>query len=189
MTKIPILFELMEERFITANKLSSDTGIALQCITDWENGRKVPTMYDLITLANYFQVTVDYLVGRTKKYTMLDDDYILSEWVFRIDETKLSVFNTITNPILKKAIKRQGVYLFADDLGEEGSSKIYSVSIGINDIEPDKFALGCISTSQLNAKSEIIDWVYTDDTLTPIFNDMIKREERIHPYPKVKDNE
>lgn len=189
MTKIPILFELMEERFITANKLSSATGIALQCITDWENGRKVPTMYDLITLANYFQVTVDYLVGRTKKYTMLDDDYILSEWVFRIDETKLSAFNTITNPILKKAIKRQGVYLFADDLGEEGSSKIYSVSIGINDIEPDKFALGCISTSQLNAKSEIIDWVYTDDTLTPIFNDMIKREERIHPYPKVKDNE
>ena len=66
MTKIPILFELMEERNVTAYKLSADTGIPQSTLCDWRKGVAAPKMNALITLADYFDVSIDYLVGRTK---------------------------------------------------------------------------------------------------------------------------
>ena len=64
MTKIPRLFELMEEQEITAYKLSADTGIAQSCISSWKIGKSTPNLATLITLAEYFYVTIDWLVGK-----------------------------------------------------------------------------------------------------------------------------
>lgn len=66
MTKIPIMFKLMEERNVTAYKLSADTGIPQSTICDWRKGVSFPKISALITIADYFDVSIDYLVGRTK---------------------------------------------------------------------------------------------------------------------------
>lgn len=61
------LFILLAERKISAKKLSDDTGISTGNISDWKSGRNQPSINALITIANYLNVSIDYLVGRTEE--------------------------------------------------------------------------------------------------------------------------
>lgn len=62
-SKVPRLFQLMEERNIKATELSRATGITTGSITDWKRGKSVPSGQRLIALTSYFGVTADYLLG------------------------------------------------------------------------------------------------------------------------------
>lgn len=66
-TKIPKLFQLMDERKINAKTLSDATGISTGNISDWKNGRSKPSTEKLSILAAYFDVTTDYLLGNEQK--------------------------------------------------------------------------------------------------------------------------
>ena len=59
------LNELISQREISAYRLSKDTGITERLIGYWRQGEKQPTKDNLIKLADYFDVSVDYLLGRT----------------------------------------------------------------------------------------------------------------------------
>lgn len=37
---------------------------SITCISDWERGKREPSIDDLIRLADFFGCTVDYLIGR-----------------------------------------------------------------------------------------------------------------------------
>lgn len=63
MTKIPVLFKLMEERNINQTKLSQDTKISTGNISDWKSGRSMPSSKKLEVLAEYFNVSINYLLG------------------------------------------------------------------------------------------------------------------------------
>lgn len=65
MSKIQNLFKIMTEREISAKKISDDTGISTGNISDWKSGRCLPSINALITIADYLNVSIDYLVGRT----------------------------------------------------------------------------------------------------------------------------
>lgn len=45
--------------------LASSIGVTQQCVSDWENNKIEPTMSNLCKLADFFDVTIDFLVGRT----------------------------------------------------------------------------------------------------------------------------
>lgn len=62
-SKIPRLFQLMEERNIKATELSNATGITKGSITDWKRGKSVPSGKRLIALCNFFDVTAEYLLS------------------------------------------------------------------------------------------------------------------------------
>lgn len=64
---IPMLFEIMEQKEISAYRLSKDIGVSQGNISDWKHGNKTPNMHTLIKLADYFDVSIDYLVGRSDK--------------------------------------------------------------------------------------------------------------------------
>ena len=66
MTKIPRLFELIKEHGISSKKLSDDTNISTGNISDWKTGRSQPSLDKICILADYFNVSVDYLLGRTE---------------------------------------------------------------------------------------------------------------------------
>lgn len=57
-----IFVKLLEKHGITAYKVSKATGIAGSTFSDWKNGRSVPKQDKLQKIANYFGVTVDYLM-------------------------------------------------------------------------------------------------------------------------------
>lgn len=52
---------------VSQKQLAIDTGLSLRAFQYYESGKQVPSMNVLIKLADYFDVSVDYLVGRTDK--------------------------------------------------------------------------------------------------------------------------
>ncbi|NLK39468.1 MAG: helix-turn-helix domain-containing protein [Clostridiales bacterium] len=64
MTKIPRLFQILEERNISRKELSRATGISPGNISDWKTGRSKPSADKLRILSDYLGVSVDYLLGR-----------------------------------------------------------------------------------------------------------------------------
>ena len=57
------IFNLMQERGVKASDVARQTGIKKAAISKWKTGRTSPGVNALILLADYFGVTVDYLVG------------------------------------------------------------------------------------------------------------------------------
>jgi len=59
------LKELMQEKQKSSYALADATGIPRTTISGWLTRVKNPNLDYLVTLANYFDCTVDYLIGRT----------------------------------------------------------------------------------------------------------------------------
>lgn len=57
------LKELRAERRIGQIELSRAIGVSSGIISLWETGQREPKMSNLILLAQYFDVSIDYLVG------------------------------------------------------------------------------------------------------------------------------
>lgn len=55
---------ILKENKCSRYRLSKDTEINPQRIDDWFNGLRLPSMNNLITVAKYFQCSLDRLVGR-----------------------------------------------------------------------------------------------------------------------------
>lgn len=58
------LKELRQDKHIGQKALAKILNISHGAISFWENGQREPTMSSLIVLADYFDVSIDYLVGR-----------------------------------------------------------------------------------------------------------------------------
>lgn len=79
--------QLRKERGLSITKLAEKIGVSYQSLRRYEVGEREPNMQFLIKLANFFDVTVDYLIGRepkgktikTYQYYVLDDDYTLKK--------------------------------------------------------------------------------------------------------------
>lgn len=62
------IFEnLLKERGITAYKVAQDTGITTATLSSWKKGRYTPKREKLQKIADYFGVTVDYLMTGKEK--------------------------------------------------------------------------------------------------------------------------
>ena len=56
---------LLQYRSISTYRLTKDTGIPNGMVNKWKNGVQLPGAENLVKLADYFDVSVDYLLGRT----------------------------------------------------------------------------------------------------------------------------
>jgi transcriptional regulator with XRE-family HTH domain len=54
----------MSNNNITAYKINKDVGISISLVTYYSKGERQPTIDNLVKLADYFNVSVDYLLGR-----------------------------------------------------------------------------------------------------------------------------
>lgn len=59
------LKELRIKNNLTQNKLATEVGLSQVAINHWENGNRTPNANAVVTLARYFNVTTDYLLGET----------------------------------------------------------------------------------------------------------------------------
>ena len=57
------LKELRIEKNIGQVELSKAVGVSKGIISLWENGLREPKLYNLVTLAKFFKVSIDYLAG------------------------------------------------------------------------------------------------------------------------------
>ena len=61
------LLELRKEKGISQAKLAKDLQVSYAVVCYWETDRSEPTAPNLVKLADYFDVSIDYLLGR-KEY-------------------------------------------------------------------------------------------------------------------------
>lgn len=58
-----IFAKLMKEHGLTAYRVSMDTGVSQATLSDWKRGRSTPKLPKLQKLADYFGVTLEYMMG------------------------------------------------------------------------------------------------------------------------------
>lgn len=62
-----VFSEILQERNVSAYKLSMNTGISQGLISEYKSGKKEPTLQNLIKIADYLDVSLDCLVGRSRR--------------------------------------------------------------------------------------------------------------------------
>lgn len=55
---------------ITQKSLATELQLASSTIWKYENARRFPRLIDLINIADYFNISIDYLLGRTNNPTI-----------------------------------------------------------------------------------------------------------------------
>lgn len=54
---------MRKEKNLKQEELANALNVSKGIISLWENGLREPTMNNLVTIASYFHVSIDYLVG------------------------------------------------------------------------------------------------------------------------------
>lgn len=57
------LYELRTDAGLSQAKLAKAIGVSNASVCSWERGRKEPMAFAIIALAEFFDVTTDYLLG------------------------------------------------------------------------------------------------------------------------------
>ena len=60
------LFELREYSNLTQKAVGEILGVRQQTYAEWEKGKKIIPLKHLVTLANFYNVSIDYLTGLSK---------------------------------------------------------------------------------------------------------------------------
>ena len=99
------IFEgLLKEHGVTAYQVAKATGISTGSLSDWKNGRSSPKAEKLRKIADYFNVSVDYLLGKEEKPAANSDE--LSE-----DKIKFALFGGPSTDEQYEEVKRFARYL------------------------------------------------------------------------------
>lgn len=74
--------KLLNERGVTAYKVSKETGVTQSTLSDWKRGRNTPKTDNMKKIADYFGVSIDYLMtGKESndENTSTEKDYAKNE--------------------------------------------------------------------------------------------------------------
>ncbi|GGF86413.1 helix-turn-helix domain-containing protein [Paenibacillus aceti] len=78
-----IFEELLEKHNVTAYRVAKETGITTATFTSWKQGKYTPKQDKLQKIADYFGVTLDYLMGNKDGSALICEDkapyYTLSD--------------------------------------------------------------------------------------------------------------
>lgn len=112
-----IFEQLLQKHNVTPYKVSKATGIPQSTLSEWKRGRSTPKSGTMQKIADYFDVSLDYLMGRSEPPTatdknnntiVLDDDALelLEELKNRPEmKTLFSVSKKATKADILKAVK------------------------------------------------------------------------------------
>ncbi|MFQ8742247.1 MAG: helix-turn-helix domain-containing protein [Clostridium sp.] len=71
-----IFAKLLEERGVTAYKVSKATGIAGSTFSDWKSGRSTPKQDKLQKIADFFGVSVDFLITGKEGTAVVQETHV-----------------------------------------------------------------------------------------------------------------
>lgn len=136
-----VLTQLRQERNISQRYLSEQLGLSHGAIGMYENGKREPNYEILESIADYFNVDMNYLLGKTlvrNSYrelgTIDNDDYLSFDNIFKIEKKKFPMLGTVAC----------GEPIYADEDRE-------SYVMAGTDINAD-FCLKCKGDSMINAR-------------------------------------
>lgn len=94
--------QLRKNKHLTGEQLGNILGITKTGISYWENGRSVPDNEMLLKLADFFDVSIDYLLGKTDIETKIDKSTYYGDYdevveYFKDNPEHLDVYKRILN--------------------------------------------------------------------------------------------
>ena len=94
--------QLRKNKHLTGEQLGNILGITKTGISYWENGRSVPDNEMLLKLADFFDVSIDYLLGKTDIETKIDNSTYYGDYDEVVEYLKdnpehLDVYKRILN--------------------------------------------------------------------------------------------
>lgn len=95
--------QLMLDRQVTPYKVSKETGIGQSTFTRWKKQSILPDGANLAKLADYFNVSADFLMGRTDDPTPPDTDIDPDEVEFALYQEIRDLTDEQKEEILKYA--------------------------------------------------------------------------------------
>lgn len=88
-----IFEQLLLKNNISSYRVSKDTGIAQSVFSSWKNGISTPKQDKLKIVADYFNVTVDYLMGIERdenvQYYLNDETREIAQEIFENKDLKI----------------------------------------------------------------------------------------------------
>lgn len=86
--------QLLQKTGITAYKVSKETGISQTTFSNWKSGRSIPKSDTMQKIADYFHVSMEYLMtGEEKeggeKYYLNDETADMAQQIFENKELRL----------------------------------------------------------------------------------------------------
>ena len=94
------LLELRTEKELSQRNMAKLLNISQGTYNNWENGNTQPCIEQLIALAQFFDVTVDYLVGNADEFA----NATVQKRLNRDEETMLSLYSALPEQA-KSAVK------------------------------------------------------------------------------------
>ena len=100
--------KIVQEKGLTAYRVAKDTGISPTVFSDWKSGKSSPKIDKIKKIADYLNVSEDYLMGNTDNPQPIDEqlsgvDFALyGEVKEMIEEEKQDVLDYIRYKKLKK---------------------------------------------------------------------------------------
>ena len=88
-----IFKQLIQNSGLSSYQISKDTGISESLISHWKNGRQLPKYDSLNILADYFNVSGDYLLGREDNNISIKNEEKITEQEHKV----LSAYRQNTN--------------------------------------------------------------------------------------------
>lgn len=64
--------KLREEKDMTQQNLADILGVSQQAVAKWESGKAEPDSMTMVRISNIFEVSLDYLLGRTNIRTPIE---------------------------------------------------------------------------------------------------------------------
>lgn len=110
------IFErLLQSRKVTAYQVSKATGISQSTLSDWKKGRSVPKMDKMQKIAEFFGVSVEYLMGTEKQKAPANKSEVSDE------DIKFALFGgaTVTDEQYEE-VKRFARYIAEHDIRPKG---------------------------------------------------------------------
>ena len=79
------IFErLLQERGVTAYRVSRETGSATATLTDWKMGRSTPKADKLQRIAEYFGVSLTFLLGQEEQPVAVPSSLTLDDFSYAL---------------------------------------------------------------------------------------------------------
>ncbi len=86
-----IFEKLLEERNVTAYRVAKETGITTATFTSWKQGKYTPKQDKLQKIADFFDVSIDYLMGRSEDPTPIK----MSNVIDNVELVKIPIYGEI----------------------------------------------------------------------------------------------
>ena len=74
-----IIREYRMKKSLTQEQLGQELGVSTQCVSRWENGVTLPDVMTLPVIADFFDITIDQLMGRTRECSAEEREAFFSD--------------------------------------------------------------------------------------------------------------